>query len=299
MKRLTLTLIILLSLTLVDLLGGPSLAEDPPDGGSEVNLEVEVVEPEPTPSGGGRRPPTYTVETDLFGSDESFKTDYKGEVQKTVEATSEDGNLTITILEGTTALGEDGKRLRSLDVSVNENPPEPPEDSSVIGLAYNFEPTGATFNPPITFTWVYDPEDFPGGVADLVLAYYDEETSEWTELQCTVDPVNNTVTASVSHFTTFAIMGRIPPMVILPPEPEKPEVIEPVEPAVEDPVIEEPEEPVEPVKPDEPDESEELVIVEDPSGWSLLDSILVGVVVVALTLLLWWWRKRMGVSAED
>jgi hypothetical protein len=44
---------------------------------------------------------------------------------------------------------------------------------------------------------------------DLVLAYYDEEASEWVSLACTVDAEHNVITASVPHFTTFAIIGAI------------------------------------------------------------------------------------------
>ncbi|GAI72979.1 unnamed protein product, partial [marine sediment metagenome] len=47
----------------------------------------------------------------------------------------------------------------------------------------------------------------------------DEETGEWVELPCTVDPVNHTITASVAHFTTFAIIGTVPPVPPPPPPP--------------------------------------------------------------------------------
>ncbi|MBA7713512.1 hypothetical protein ES703_122515 [subsurface metagenome] len=52
---------------------------------------------------------------------------------------------------------------------------------------------------------------------DLVLAYYDEATGEWVEVDSVVDTVNNTITASVAHFTTFAIIAVVP--VVTPPAP--------------------------------------------------------------------------------
>ncbi len=208
-----------------------------------------------------------------------------------MEATSEDGNLTITILEGTTALGEDRKRLEDLEVVVDKNPPTPPKDTNVIGLAYDFGPAGATFDPPITLTWTYDPDDFSGDVADLVLAYYDEEVGEWIELPCTVDPVNHTITASVAHFTTFAIIGTVSPIPPLPPvDKVEPEIIEPVEePEEEESGIEEPKV-TEPVEPEEPDE---LIVAEELLGWTLLDSILIGIIVVILVFLGWYVRRRL------
>ena len=46
----------------------------------------------------------------------------------------------------------------------------------------------------------------------MILAFYDEATGKWIELEgCVVDPVTNTITASVNHFTTFAIIGAPPP----------------------------------------------------------------------------------------
>lgn len=140
--------------------------------------------------------------------------------------------LTIAIPRGTTALGKDGKRLRSLKIAVAESSPPPPEDIYMIGLAYDFEPGGASFDPPMSLTWSYDEADIPEGVAekDLVIAYYmgygelggdkplpygDEEAGEWVSLICAVDTENNVITASVPHFTTFAIIDAI----TLPPPP--------------------------------------------------------------------------------
>jgi hypothetical protein len=53
----------------------------------------------------------------------------------------------------------------------------------------------------------------PAGVAeeDLVIAYYDTTTSKWVELQCVVDAANNKITASVSHYTTFTVIGTPKP----------------------------------------------------------------------------------------
>jgi len=142
-----------------------------------------------------------------------FRISGEGEILKTIEATSEDGMLTITIPKGTIALDKDGRRLKGLEVAVDESPPDPPENAYIIGLPYEFEPDGATFDPPITFTWSYDPDALPEDVAeeDLVLAYYDEEAGKWVELDCVVDTKNKTVTASVPHFTTFAVIGALKP----------------------------------------------------------------------------------------
>lgn len=177
-------------------------------------LTLTVTTPAPAAGGGGGGgTPTYYTKTNLFGTEKSFRIDSDGEVQQTIEATSKDGNLNITIPKGTIALDEDGKRLKSLEVVIDESPPDPPEDAYIIGLPYEFEPGGATFDPPITLEYTYDPADIPEGVAeeDLVIAYYDKEAGEWVELPCTVDTETHTITASVEHFTTFAIIGSVTP----------------------------------------------------------------------------------------
>ena len=184
-------------------------------------LEIEVLPPVVSPSGssgggggggGGDVGIVYGIQTDLFGVEKKYYTGYDGGISQTVEATSEDGRLTVTIPKGTAILDEKGRQLRTLEVVIDETPPLPPEDTNIIGLPYDFSPAGATFEPPITFTWSYDPDTLPEGVTEdnLVLAYYID--GEWIELECVVNPDNNTITASVSHFTTFAIIGTFTPV---------------------------------------------------------------------------------------
>lgn len=184
-------------------------------GGGPAKRDLSVTIPAPPVPPTRIGPPAIRayVETTLFGVEGEFRISDEGEILETVEATSADGMLTITIPEGTIALDEDGEPLSSLTVDVDPSPPDPPEDANIIGLAYDFGPEGATFDPPITFTWSYDPDALPEDVAeeDLVIAYYDEDAGEWLELPCVVDTENNTVTASVSHFTTFAIITRVVP----------------------------------------------------------------------------------------
>ena len=155
--------------------------------------------------------PTPTIETTLFGITVSFSISDTGEILETVTGTSADGNLTITIPTGTIALDKDGNPLSTLTSDVDVSPPPPP--SYIIGLAYDFGPDGATFDPAITLTWSYDPDALPESVVeeDLVIAYYDEDACEWVDLPSTVDLVTHTITASVSHFTTFAVIAHAAP----------------------------------------------------------------------------------------
>ncbi|MFC1950471.1 hypothetical protein ACFLWD_02270 [Chloroflexota bacterium] len=182
-------------------------------GPTELNLTVVIAA-----GGGGGIVPAADIETNLFGDESTFSINEDGEIQETIEATSEEGDLTITIPEGTIALDEDGNPLGSLEIDVDENPPDPPEEVYIIGLAYDFGPDGATFDPPITITFTLDLDDLPDGVdpEDLVLAFWDGD--EWVELDGDVDVENGTITitADVEHFTTFAVI-TVPPPPVAPP----------------------------------------------------------------------------------
>ena len=104
-----------------------------------------------------------------------------------------------------------GSSQTILNVRPKKNPPPPAEGAHIIGLAYDFVPSGTTFEPPIPFTFNYNHAGIPEGVAeeDLVLAYYDEDAGKWVECEYTSDPENNRIMASIFHLTSFAIIGEV------------------------------------------------------------------------------------------
>ena len=167
----------------------------PPDGGSG---DADGAAPPPVPPA----PPRGT--TDVRG-----KVSAAGDFLESVTIPSEDGLCTLTIPEGTVGLTEELEPLTEIIILIMDEPPPPLEDAHVIGLVYDFQPSGATFEPPITLEYKYDPGDIPEGIAeeDLVLAYYDQKAGEWVNLEGTVDTERNTITVLISHFTAFTILG--------------------------------------------------------------------------------------------
>lgn len=260
--------------------------------GEVTKVDLSARLPEVAAEEGGVAAPTHG-KSNFFGSSGEFRIDSSGKLLQTITAKSKDGKLTLNFIKGTIALDKNGNPIKRLEASVDTTPPDPPEDANIIGLAYDFGPAGATFNPPATLTWEYDPEELPEGAAeeDLVLAYYDEETGEWVILECTVDIDNNVITASIAHFTTFATLSPIP-------EKEK-EVVEVVE--EEEEVVEEEEEVVKeeeekPVEEKEVVEEEEKPAVEEkeaPKGvnWALIGGVCGAVVLVVIVLLIWIRRR--------
>ena len=88
--------------------------------------------------------------------------------------------------------------------------PPPPKGGEIIGLAYEFGPEGAAFDPAITLKMIYDPALVPSGIneGDLKIGYWDG--SQWQVLDSTVDPPNRTITAQISHFNVYAVIS-VPP----------------------------------------------------------------------------------------
>ena len=108
---------------------------------------------------------------------------------------------------GLTSSGEPLSEIRITKVGVASVPPTP-TGVHVFGLVYDLKPDRATFEPSATLEYTYDPSKIPEGVAEneLVLAWWDAGVGKWVELESTVDPETNTITAPVSHFTAFATM---------------------------------------------------------------------------------------------
>ena len=177
-------------------------------GGTPIGVGGYPAAPAPTPP---VPPPMIYLEINLFGRVISFSISETGEMPVTRTATSLDGNFTITIPDGTIALDKDGSPLSTLTIDIDDSPPDPPEDAHIIGLAYNFDPRGASFEPPIELIINYDPEELPENVSSVFIAYYDE--GRWTQLEPIsgfVD-VAGTATGQVSHFTTFAVIATVTP----------------------------------------------------------------------------------------
>ena len=81
----------------------------------------------------------------------------------------------------------------------------------VIGTAYDLGPEGAIFDRPLVMKLAYDEALIPDGLTEQQLAagFWVRETEKWEPLESSVDPVSNTVTAPVSHFTIFAVIAPV------------------------------------------------------------------------------------------
>jgi len=132
-----------------------------------------------------------------------------------VEAGSSDDLCWLIIDSDTVGLTRDGAALTEIKVIKMGAPPALPTGASAVGSVYDFKPDGATFNPAISLEYTYDPAKIPGGVAEeeLVLAWWDSSVSGWVELESTINPETNMITAPTTHFSSFAILAYEPPTI--------------------------------------------------------------------------------------
>jgi hypothetical protein len=154
-------------------------------------------------NGGGRPPGAIDL---------SKVVDEKGMLRTETHVSDPSGTVSIVFKATTQALTRDRRPLTAIQVQPLPNHPLLPDNVFLIGRAQELGPTGATFDPPITITMGYDPAAVPTGLTpdDLELAYFDVNAGKWQSLPGAVDAGKHTVSATTSHFTTFAVLTKPP-----------------------------------------------------------------------------------------
>ncbi len=142
-------------------------------------------------------------------------TDSRGKIIIPTTAYSDDGLVWMDLPAGTTATSADGHRLNSISIKQMKDPPDPPRDTQIIGLVYEFQPENAKFSPPVTLSLSYDPAKLPEGVdaEKMVVAVWDKTTGKWTERKCKVDTIKNIITLEIDGFSSYAILAYNRPAV--------------------------------------------------------------------------------------
>ena len=97
-----------------------------------------------------------------------------------------------------------------MPVTALTSPPAIPDHKALVA-AYTFGPEGAKFVPAINLIIKYDPALLPAGAAekDLYIAYYDG--NQWQSVTGAVDTDSQTISAQITHFSTWAILGTVTP----------------------------------------------------------------------------------------
>jgi hypothetical protein len=94
---------------------------------------------------------------------------------------------------------------------------------SFTGIAYDVEPGGATFDPYVTISFTLSESDWNAlANQDLSIKWYNTATSQWEDLQTTVNPSIRTVSAKITHTTVFGLFTNNPPTPVPTPVPTQP-----------------------------------------------------------------------------
>ena len=123
-------------------------------------------------------------------------------------AESADGKVRINIPKNTIGKNRNGQRLSFISIK-NKSASLPPDDCTFVCLTYDIGPEGSNFDPPIYVTFLYNDSQIPARVAEDNLVIATWQDGKWVEFEgCTVDPVKNTITGPISHFTIFTAMAH-------------------------------------------------------------------------------------------
>ncbi len=154
--------------------------------------------------GGGGGPSGVTSLAEYITSDGTFVANATAE--------SMDGKVKLDISKGTIGVNKNGNRLYSVSIKENTAPPAPPADCNFVCLTYDIGPVGATWDPPIYLTFKYSDSQVPTGVAEENLKLATWQDGKWVPFEdCVIDPVNNTITVPLSHFSTFTALAYTSP----------------------------------------------------------------------------------------
>jgi hypothetical protein len=160
-------------------------------------------------TGGGGT--TYNnVTMNGFTASGTFKVKNDGLIQNAVQLKTTDGKVTFDIPIGTKLMGNKFDPIYILVANIATSVPPAPANDKII-LAYNFGPDSVTFNPALIMTITYDPSKLYEDIAekDLFIAYWDG--AEWQLIESSIDTVAKKISAPISHFSTYALIGKVVP----------------------------------------------------------------------------------------
>lgn len=173
--------------------------------GNPIPTPVPTPTPTPAPAGGNTAPTAVTLSG--LSAKSSPRVDRSGMVEKEVQLASPDSRVMIDITASTKLLDAQGKPLAAISQTTVASPPAAPVDRLMV-LAVNLGPDGARFEPAITLTMKYNPQSLPAGIIENELQIAQWDGARWQIIEGTVNTATQTVSARISHFCQFAIMGR-------------------------------------------------------------------------------------------
>jgi alpha-tubulin suppressor-like RCC1 family protein len=174
------------------------------DDGNSASMDLSIYVD--TSSSSSSSSTSYTLSTTGLTSSSTIYVDSNGYTNSSYLLTSTDGKLTISIPSDDLMQTSTNTRLTSITSVVLSAPPSAPTNNVVI-QSYSLGPSGATFNPSLTLTFKYGSVNLPSGVAEDSLYIATYNGSSWERLSGSLNTSDNTISANISHFSYYALMG--------------------------------------------------------------------------------------------
>ena len=136
-----------------------------------------------------------------------------GRITEDVTAESGDRKVKLLIPRNTICKNRMGSLLTSIRIQEATERPALPISSKAIGLIYDIQPSGATFDPPVTLTFRYTASEIPQGVSEknLIVATWDGSINKWVELESIVQPESTTISTKIDHLSIYTVMTHTQP----------------------------------------------------------------------------------------
>jgi hypothetical protein len=131
-----------------------------------------------------------------------------GVVTQTTVLESADHLASIAIGQGITAIDASGAPLSSISMETlsAEHISDMPSSGTLTfaGIAYDFQPDGATFSPAVTITFTVPNAQWG---QQYTVREFDTKAGTWIDLPTTYHPESGTISASVSSFCCIALFS--------------------------------------------------------------------------------------------
>jgi hypothetical protein len=164
------------------------------------------------------QPPMVKIALSGLTSSEPLVVDSQGLLQAAAKLKTNDNKVALDIAKGTILIKAGSVPLDSMSAASAASPAAA-ASGYYLFMAYEFGPVGAGFNPPITLTMGYDAASLSRqGVNEKDLFIAALNGTSWEPLPSSkLDSANKAVTALLSHFSSYALIGKVTPAVTPPP----------------------------------------------------------------------------------
>ena len=159
---------------------------------------------------------------DFLGYSTAEPVDENDRLVETIVAPSPDGSHVLEIPEDTAATDAEGNSVILIEIR-QVTAPQLPENTELIGSAFEFKPLRTTLDRSARLTLAYEANAIPDNTTSVGMAYYDSRQG-WIYLATVSSTEGRLVklTTSISRLAIFAILAQVEPPVESGPDTEGP-----------------------------------------------------------------------------